>query len=63
MEDHAPVWNVYGAVHHRLNNHNNITPVKIQESVLRGTPPVVQDLGRMLPFKNGMVYDFAQHRA
>ena len=64
FEAYAPVWKAHGQVHPLLKCHSNITPVRAEvKSMLCGKAPEACDLRRMLPFKNGIVYDFEQGKA
>jgi hypothetical protein len=64
FEDYRPIWKAHGQVHPLLKSHANITPVRAEvKSMLCGKTPDACDLRRMLPFKNGIIYDFAQGRA
>lgn len=64
LDDCIPVWEAYGHVHPLLKSHANITPVRAEvKSMLCGKAPDACDLRRLLPFKNGIVYDFMQGRA
>jgi hypothetical protein len=64
FENHVLMWKAHGQMHPFLKSHANITPVRAEaKSMLCGTAPDACDLRRMLPFKNGIVYDFAQGKA
>ena len=59
-----PQYRCYGGVHPLLKNHGNIVPVRAEvKSMLGGHAPEPTDKAGLLPFNNGMVYDFTEGKA
>ena len=59
-----PQYRCYGGVHPLLKNHGNIVPVRAEvKSMLGGHAPEPTDKAGLLPFNNGMVYDFIDGKA
>ena len=58
LEDHIPKWKATGTVAGVLKSHSNINVKAEVRSMLCGRAPALGDPRLMLPFQNGMVFDF-----